>query len=90
MVFIILIDQVTPMLQKIIVDRGIINQEYAIIPSILLGFLIVTLLKAIFGYGKEFLYDYISAKVHYNIRTELFSHIQNFEFDYLTRLILVN
>ncbi|TGY44184.1 ABC transporter ATP-binding protein [Clostridium sartagoforme] len=85
MVFIILIDQVTPMLQKIIVDRGIINQEYAIIPSILLGFLIVTLLKAIFGYGKEFLYDYISAKVHYNIRTELFSHIQSFEFDYFDK-----
>lgn len=85
MVFIILIDQVTPMLQKIIVDRGIINQEYAIIPSILLGFLIVTLLKAILGYGKEFLYDYISAKVHYNIRTELFSHIQSFEFDYFDK-----
>lgn len=85
MVFIILIDQVTPMLQKIIVDRGIINQEYAIIPSILLGFLIVTLLKAILGYGKEFLYDYISAKLHYNIRTELFSHIQSFEFDYFDK-----
>lgn len=85
MVFIILIDQVTPMLQKIIVDRGIINQEYVIIPSILLGFLIVTLLKAILGYGKEFLYDYISAKVHYNIRTELFSHIQSFEFDYFDK-----
>lgn len=85
MVFIILIDQVTPMLQKIIVDRGIINKEYAIIPSILLGFLVVTLLKAIFGYVKEFLYDYISAKVHYNIRTELFSHIQSFEFDYFDK-----
>lgn len=85
MIFIILIDQVTPMLQKIIVDRGIINKEYAIIPSILLGFLAVTLLKAIFGYVKEFLYDYISAKVHYNIRTELFSHIQSFEFDYFDK-----
>ena len=85
MIFIILIDQVTPMLQKIIIDRGIINKEYSIIPTILLGFLVVTLLKAIFGYVKEFLYDYISAKVHFNIRTELFSHIQSFEFDYFDK-----
>ncbi|VYT65046.1 ATP-binding cassette domain-containing protein [Clostridium tertium] len=85
MIFIILIDQVTPMLQKIIIDRGIINKEYSIIPTILLGFLVVTLLKAIFGYVKEFLYDFISAKVHFNIRTELFSHIQSFEFDYFDK-----
>lgn len=85
MIFIILIDQVTPILQKIIVDRGILDKEYSIIIPILLIFLVVTLLKAILGYVKEFLYDYISAKVHYNIRTELFSHIQSFEFNYFDK-----
>lgn len=85
MIFIILIDQVTPMLQKIIVDRGILNKEYSIIIPILLIFLLITVFKAVFGYLKEFLYDYISAKVHYNIRTELFSHIQSFEFDFFDK-----
>lgn len=85
MIFIILIDQVTPILQKIIVDRGILNKEYSIVMPILLIFLGVSLLKAIFGYVKEFLYDYISVKVHYNIRTDLFSHIQSFEFDYFDK-----
>lgn len=85
MVLIILIDQITPMLQKIIVDRGILNKEYSIIIPILLIFLLITLFKAIFGYIKEFIYDYISAKVHYNIRTELFDHIQRFEFDFFDK-----
>ncbi|MDU5107936.1 ABC transporter ATP-binding protein [Clostridium sp.] len=85
MVLIILIDQITPMLQKIIVDRGILNKEYSIIIPILLIFLLITLFKAIFGYIKEFIHDYISAKVHYNIRTELFDHIQRFEFDFFDK-----
>ncbi len=82
MILIISIDQITPMLQKIIVDNGIINKNYSIILPILFGFLILTLIKAILGYLKEYLYDYIGAKVHFDLRTELFSHIQSFEFNY--------
>ncbi|GAA0086180.1 ABC transporter ATP-binding protein [Clostridium sp. CTA-7] len=82
MILIISIDQITPMLQKIIVDNGIINKNYSIILPILFGFLILTLIKAILGYLKEYLYDYIGVKVHFDLRTELFSHIQSFEFNY--------
>lgn len=82
MILIISIDQITPMLQKEIVDRGIIDGKYSIILPILFIFLALTLVKAVLGYLKEYLYDYIGAKVHFDLRTELFSHIQSFEFEY--------
>ena len=82
MILIISIDQITPMLQKEIVDSGIIEGKYSIILPILFIFLALTLIKAILGYLKEYLYDYIGAKVHFDLRTELFSHIQSFEFEY--------
>ncbi|MBP0726144.1 ABC transporter ATP-binding protein [Bacillus sp. RG28] len=82
MLIVIGVDHLIPYLQKLIVDDGIKNGNSSIIVPIIIGILGITLLKAVLGYVKEYLYDYIGAKVHQDLKNELFHHIQKFEFKY--------
>ena len=76
------VDLFMPYLQQIFIDDGIIKGNNDIIRSVLIGILIITIIKAILGYGKEFLYDILSVKVHEDIKNDLFNHIQKLEFKY--------
>lgn len=76
------VDLFMPYLQQIFIDDGIINGNKNIIISVLIGILIITIIKAVLGYGKEFLYDVLSVKVHEDIKNDLFNHIQKLEFKY--------
>jgi len=76
------VDLLMPYLQQIFIDDGIIKGNNDIIRSVLIGILIITIIKAILGYGKEFLYDILSVKVHEDIKNDLFNHIQKLEFKY--------
>ena len=82
MLIVIGVDLVIPYLQKLIVDDGIKKGNSSIVLTIIIAILGITLLKAVLGYVKEYLYDYIGAKVHQDLKNELFQHIQKFEFKY--------
>jgi ATP-binding cassette, subfamily B, multidrug efflux pump len=82
MVAVIGVDLFMPYLQQIFIDDGIISGNHDVIKSVLIGILIITITKAILGYGKEFLYDILSVKVHEDIKNDLFNHIQKLEFKY--------
>lgn len=82
MLAVIGVDLFMPYLQQIFIDDGIIGGNNNIIKSVLIGILIITIIKAILGYGKEFLYDILSVKVHEDIKNDLFNHIQKLEFKY--------
>lgn len=82
MLAVIGVDLFMPYLQKIFIDDGIIEGNKDIVISVLIGILIITIIKAVLGYGKEFLYDILSVKVHEDIKNDLFNHIQKLEFKY--------
>ena len=82
MLAVIGVDLFMPYLQQIFIDDGIIGGNSEIIGLVLIGILIITIIKAILGYGKEFLYDILSVKVHEDIKNDLFNHIQKLEFKY--------
>jgi ATP-binding cassette subfamily B protein len=82
MLIVIGVDLLIPYLQKLIVDDGIRKGNSSIVLTIIIAILGITLLKAVLGYVKEYLYDYIGAKVHQDLKNELFQHIQKFEFKY--------
>jgi len=82
MISVIGIDLLSPYLQQLFIDNGIGEGNYGLIKNILIGLLIITLLKSVLGYGKEYLYDLLSVEVHEDIKKDLFNHIQKLEFKY--------
>ena len=82
MLTVIGVDLFMPYLQQVFVDDGVMAGNDSVIFKVLIGILIITIVKAILGYGKEFLYDVLSVKVHEDIKNELFNHIQKLEFKY--------
>ncbi|MBU5455625.1 ABC transporter ATP-binding protein [Caproiciproducens sp. MSJ-32] len=86
MLVVIGVDLFMPYLQQIFIDEGIIKGNYNIIKSSLIGILLITIIKAILGYGKEFLYDLLSVRVHEDIKNDLFNHIQKLEFKYFDNM----
>lgn len=82
MISVIGIDLISPYLQQLFIDNGIGEGNYSLIQKILVALLIITLLKSILGYGKEYLYDLLGVEVHEDIKKDLFNHIQKLEFKY--------
>lgn len=82
MLTVIAVDLCIPFLQKMIIDDVITNKQYSIFIPIILAILGISLTKAVLGYIKEIMYDLIGAKVNEDMKTELFNHIQTFEFSY--------
>lgn len=80
------VDLLIPYMQKIFIDDGIIaGNENSIFIS-LGSILAISIIKAIFGYNKEFRYDLLSTWVHEDIKNELFNHIQKLEFKYFDEM----
>lgn len=86
MLAVIGVDLFIPYLQQIFIDDGVIAGNNNIIIKVLLGMLLITIVKAIFGYLKEFIYDLLSVKVHEDIKNDLFNHIQKLEFKYFDNI----
>lgn len=78
----ILFDMLNPYLSAIMIDRVIKNKETQLLFPVLMGLATVTIVRAIFGYAKEYLNDLLSTKIHVDIKQELFDHIQNLPSSY--------
>ena len=86
MIAVIGIDLFMPYLQKVFIDEGIIQGNYSVIKIILIALSAITITKSVLGYLKEFLYDYLSVKVHADIKNDMFNHIQKLEFKYFDEM----
>lgn len=86
MLIIIGIDLFTPYLQKLFLDKGILGGEKSIIIPILMAFAVISIGKAILGYGKEYIYDRLASFVQEDIKHDLFNHIQKLDFTYFDNM----
>lgn len=83
MLLVIAADTLTPYVTKLIVDDVIYGEGgFGLLKLLLLAILGLTLIKNLFGYTKEYLFDVLSTKVNESIKNELFNHIQSLEFSY--------
>ena len=85
MLIIIGVDLCVPMLQGIFIDKGLALGDMTVITNVLFLLLIITIIKAVLGYLKEFLYDLIGVDVHEELKNDLFNHIQKQEFKYFDK-----
>ena len=82
MFIVIAADLCIPYMQKEFLDGGIIKGNHNVIFYTIVGILLMSLIKATFGYCKEYFYDLISSDVHEDIKNDLFNHLQKLEFKY--------
>ena len=82
MLIVIGVDLFLPYLQQVFIDSGLMKGDQHVIVSVLVWIVIIIVIKAMLGYGKEFLYDVLSSWVHQDIKNDLFAHIQTLEFEY--------
>ncbi|HOO75920.1 MAG TPA: ABC transporter ATP-binding protein, partial [Tepiditoga sp.] len=75
-------DMFNPVLSQMIIDRVIVNKETELMLKLVIGLAAISLSRAVFGYIREFMFDYIGVKVQQDIRRELFEHIQSLNFSY--------
>lgn len=85
MLIVIGVDLFLPYLQQVFIDSGLMKGNQNVIVSVLVWIGIITV-KAMLGYGKEFLYDVLSSWVHQDIKNDLFAHIQTLEFEYFDNM----
>lgn len=86
MLIVIGVDLFLPYLQQEFIDSGLMKGNQNVIVSVLVWIGIITVIKAMLGYGKEFLYDVLSSWVHQDIKNDLFAHIQTLEFEYFDNM----
>lgn len=73
---------INPYLIQILVDRVIKNGETNILTNVLIGIVIITILKAVLGFTREFGFDYLGTRTNIDMCRDLFDHIQSLSFSF--------
>lgn len=76
MVIGIALDMLSPQITRRIIDDVILGGKVQLLTKLLAGILIVGFGRCIFGYIKEFTFDYVGSQIACHIRKNLLTHIQ--------------
>ena len=82
MVTAIALDMLYPKITQKIVDDVILGGQMEILTKLLAGIVLVGIGRSIFGYCKEFTFDFLSSKIGAEMRKDLFNHIQTLSMRY--------
>lgn len=75
-------DMISPQVTKKIVDNVIGEGRPELLGGLLLAILLIAVGRSIFGYTKEFTFDYLGSKIGTDMRRNLFHHIQTLSINY--------
>ncbi len=78
----IALDMLYPKITQNIVDNVILGGKLELLTKLLIGIVLVGIGRSIFGYCKEFTFDYLSSKIGAEMRKDLFNHIQTLSMRY--------
>ncbi len=78
----IALDMLYPKITQNIVDDVILGGKLELLTKLLIGIVLVGIGRSIFGYCKEFTFDYLSTKIGAEMRKDLFNHIQTLSMRY--------
>lgn len=76
MVGAIVLDMLYPKITQRIVDAVIMDGHTELLTNLLIGIVAVGIGRCVFGYLKEFTFDWFASKIGSQIRKDLFAHIQ--------------
>ena len=82
MLIAIALDMLYPKITQNIVDNVILGGKVELLTKLLIGIVLVGIGRSVFGYCKEFTFDYLSTKIGAEMRKDLFNHIQTLSMRY--------
>lgn len=71
-----------PYFQMKLVDKGVLEGNFSTVFLYLGGIVLFTLIKAVFGYIRDYMNVLLGVRVQKKLREEMFHHIQGFEYKY--------
>ena len=74
------VDSAYPYLQKIFIDEVITGNTEKYVVAILTSFVILAAVQGVFGYIKEYQFDKFAVTICRQLRRDLYSKFQSFEF----------
>lgn len=82
MISAIILDMLYPRITQRIVDEVILGGQTELLTKLLVGIVIVGIGRCLFGYSKEFTFDFLASKIGSQMRKDLFDHIQTLSMNY--------
>lgn len=76
------LDMFNPLITQRIVDEVIRGEQYGLFKDLVLLLIGIILARIILGYLREILFDYIGVTVTFDLRRDLFKHLQSLSFSY--------
>ncbi|MEG1257200.1 ABC transporter ATP-binding protein [Clostridium sp.] len=86
MVMVICADLTMPYITGVFIDDVLTGKKYELISLILWTIVGITVVKFIFGYLKEYLFDYLGIEVSKGVKETLFKHIEGLSFSYFDKV----
>ncbi|MCR3923338.1 MAG: ABC transporter ATP-binding protein/permease [Firmicutes bacterium] len=71
-----------PQLIRVVIDSVLLGGQVSLLPWIAGGVIAITVIKGFFSYWDRFLMERVSQKITYNLRNELYDHLQHLPFAY--------
>lgn len=71
-----------PQFIRLVIDNAIVGGQAFYLPWIALGVVLVTVLKGFFSFVERYFMERVSQQVVYNIRNELYNHLQRMSFSF--------
>ncbi|RQD77649.1 MAG: ABC transporter ATP-binding protein [Candidatus Syntrophonatronum acetioxidans] len=75
-----------PQLIRIVIDRVIMLEELHLLQFVTSGIIAIALFKALFTFLQRYSIDYASQRIIYDLRNNLYSHLQYLSFSYYNRM----
>ena len=82
MISAIILDMLYPRITQRIVDEVILGGQTELLTKLLVGIVFVGIGRCLFGYSKEFTFDFLASKIGSQMRKDLFDHIQTLSMNY--------
>lgn len=76
------IDMLNPKIIQVIIDDVLTNHNTKLLAPLLWTLLGIAITRAVLGYIRDFLFDNLGQKVNYDLKKDLFSHIQSLPYKY--------
>ena len=76
------LELLAPQLIRLIVDDALEGGNYRMLPYYALGIVALAIVTGIFRFGQQYFTEYTAQKTIYDIRNQLFDHIQRLSFSY--------
>jgi ATP-binding cassette subfamily B protein len=84
--FALSLDMFNPKIVEMIIDRVILKNNMDLLPRLLLFMALITFSRVVLGYFKEYFMDLGGSRLAYELRVDLFEHLQKLPFSFFDRI----